>query len=68
MQKNRMKKRPIRREITFFAKVSKMAIFGKVAKGGPRENFQKWPIFWSNFGRLKKIGNTSRPDSLISMD
>ena len=45
MQKNRMKKRPIRGEITFFAKVSKMAIFRKVAKGGPRENFQKWPIF-----------------------
>ena len=31
-----------------------MAFFGKMAKGGPKENFQKWPIFWSNFGRLKK--------------
>ena len=41
-------KRPIRREITFFLKVLKMA------KGGPNENFQKWPIFWSNFARLKK--------------
>ena len=38
-------KRPIRGEITFFAKVSKMAIFRKVAKGGPREIFQKSPIF-----------------------
>ena len=37
-----------------------MAIFGKIAKGGPKENFQKWPIFWSKFGKLKKIGNTSR--------
>ena len=41
-------------EITLFLKVSKMAIFRKVAKGGPKENFQKSPIFWSNFGRLKK--------------
>ena len=48
------KKRSIRGEITFFAKVSKMAISGKVANGGPRENVQKWPTFWSNFGRLKK--------------
>ena len=31
-----------------------MAIFREVAKGGPKENFQKSPIFWSNFGRLKK--------------
>ena len=46
-------KRAIRGEITFFGKVSKMAIFGKVAKGGPRKNFQKWPIFYSNFGTLK---------------
>ena len=47
-------KRPIRGEITFFEKVSKSAFFGQVAKGGQKENFQKWPIFWSNFGRLKK--------------
>ena len=47
-------KRHIRREITLFLKVSKMAIFRKVAKGGPKENFQKSPIFWSNFGKLKK--------------
>ena len=47
-------KRPIRREITLFLKVSKMAIFRIVAYGGIKENFQKWPIFWSNFGRLKK--------------
>ena len=48
-----MKKDPIRREITFFLKVLKMAIFRQMAKGGPKENFQKWPIFWSNFGSLK---------------
>ena len=47
-------KRPIRREITLFLKVSKMAIFGQIAKGGPKENFKKSPIFWSNFGKLKK--------------
>ena len=35
-------------------KVSKMAIFRQIAKGGPKENFQKSPIFWSNFGKLKK--------------
>ena len=34
-------KRPIRREITFYLKVSKMAIFRKMAKGGPKEIFQK---------------------------
>ena len=48
-----MKKRPIRREITLFLKVSKMAIFGQIAKGGPKENFQK-------LRKAKKIGNTSR--------
>ena len=37
-----------------------MAIFHKIAKGGPKENFQKSPIFWSNFGSSKKIGNTRR--------
>ena len=105
-------KRPIRREITFFLKVLKMAIFRKFSFGPPfailrkmaifntfRKNvisrliglfscgflhsanlglfsfrsilirllyvlfflffslpkfFQKWPIFWSNFARLKK--------------
>ena len=54
LSKKLHEKRPIRREITLFLKVSKMAIFRKVAKGGPKENFQKSPIFWSNFGRLKK--------------
>ena len=64
---------------TFFAifpKVSKTAVFCKMAKGGPRENVQKWPFF----GKLKQ---TSEPrffakwlknrkyksyHSLISMD
>ena len=49
-----MKKDRLDERITFFLKVLKMAIFRKMAKGGPKENFQKWPIFWSNFGRLKK--------------
>ena len=38
-------KTPIRREMTFFAKVSKNAVFCKMANGGPRENVEKWPIF-----------------------
>ena len=38
-------KTPIRRELTFFAKVSKTAVFCKMANGGPRENVEKWPIF-----------------------
>ena len=53
---------PIRREMTMFPKRSKTAVFCKIAKGGgggPRENFHKWPIFWANFGSLKKKGNTS---------
>ena len=36
---------PIRREMTFCAKESKSAVFCKMAKGGPRENVEKWPIF-----------------------
>ena len=38
-------KRAIRREIANSVKELKMAIFRKTAKGGPREIFQKWPIF-----------------------
>ena len=38
-------KRAIRREIAISEKVSKMAIFRKTAKMGPREIIQKWPIF-----------------------
>ena len=38
-------KTPIRREMTFFAKVSKTTVFWKMPKGGPRENVQKWAIF-----------------------
>ena len=38
-------KRPIRRAIANSVKALKMAIFRKTAKGGPREIFQKWPIF-----------------------
>ena len=47
-------KTPSRREITFFPKVSKAAVFGKIAKERRRENFKKWPIFWAKFRRLKK--------------
>ena len=38
-------KRPIRRAIANSVKALKMAIFRKTAKRGPREIFQKWPIF-----------------------
>ena len=40
--------------ITIFLKVSRRAVFCKIAKGEQRENFQNWPIFWVKFGRLKK--------------
>ena len=53
-------KRPIKEEIPFFAKVSKMAIFGKVAKGGPRGKFSKMADFLVELRKAKKIGNTSR--------
>ena len=46
--------------MTFFAKVPKMAIFGKTAKGGPREIFQKMADFLVELRKAKKIGNTSR--------
>jgi len=41
----------IRRETAIYPIVSKLAVFGKVAKGG--KNLQKCPIFWANFGRLE---------------
>ena len=53
-------KRPIRREITFFAKVSKMATFGKVAKGGTKGKCSKITDFLVEIRKAKKIGNTSR--------
>ena len=52
-------KRAIRGEITFSAKVSNMAIFGKIAKGGPREIFKNGR-FLVEIRKAKKIGNTSR--------
>ena len=54
LYKTQHEKGPVRREITLFLKVSKMAIFGQIAKGRPKENFQKSPIFWLKFGKLKK--------------
>ena len=38
-------KRDIRREKAFSEKVSKIPIFCKTAERGPKEIFQKWPIF-----------------------
>ena len=43
--KKPQEKRAIRREIAISLKMSKMAIFRKTAKRGPREIFQKWPTF-----------------------
>ena len=61
------KKRHIRREIASFSVGWKTAIFRKKAKGGLEENFQKWPIFWADFGRLKNKKYKSHI-TLISMD
>ena len=59
--------RAIRREIAISVKVSKMAIFRKTAKRGPREIFQKWPIFRQTLQGQKN--RKYKPyDSLISMD
>ena len=60
-------KRAIRREIAISVKVSKMAIFRKTAKRGPREIFQKWPIFRQTLQGQKNRKNKPY-DSLISMD
>ena len=53
-------KRPIRREITLFLKVSKTAIFGQNSKGGTKGKFSKIADFLVELGKAKKIGNTSR--------
>ena len=45
---------------TFSEKSIENNHFSQNSKGGPKENFQKSPIFWSNFRKAKKIGNTSR--------
>ena len=47
-------KRANRREIAISVKVSKMVIFRKTAKRGPRKIIQNWAIFQANFGRQKK--------------
>ena len=44
-----------------------MAIFCKTAKGGPREIFQKWPIFRQTLQGQKNRKNKPY-DSLIIMD
>ena len=43
--KKPQEKRAIRGEKAISLKMSKMAIFRKTAKRGPREIFQKWPTF-----------------------
>ena len=45
---------PMIGDTTIFLKVSRRAVFCKIAKGGQWENFQKCLIFWVNFGKLKK--------------
>ena len=52
--KKQHEKTPSRREITFFPKVCKTAVFGKIAKGGPRENFQKMADFLGKLRKAKK--------------
>ena len=47
-------KRAIRGEITFSAKVSKMAIFGKIAKGGTKGKFSKMADFLVELRKAKK--------------
>ena len=60
-------KRAIRRKIANSVKVLKMAIFSKTAKGGPKEIFEKWPIFKAKFAGQKS--RKYKPyNSLISMD
>ena len=51
-------KRAIRREIAISVKVSKMAIFRKTAKGGPREIFKNGRFFRQTL-QGQKIGNTN---------
>ena len=53
-------KRPIRREITLFLKVLKMAIFGQNSKGRTKGKFSKIADFLVEIRKAKKIGNTSR--------
>ena len=60
-------KRAIRREIAISVKVSKMAIFRKTAKRGPREIFQNGRFFRQTLQGQKN--RKYKPyDSLISMD
>ena len=51
MQKNRIKKRSIRRQIASFSIVSKMAIFSQNGKGGTIGKFSKMADF---LGKLRK--------------
>ena len=44
-KKQNKRKTPIKREITIFADVSKVAIFRQIAKMGPLQNFKQWLNF-----------------------
>ena len=37
-----------------FSKSVENGHFSQNSKGAPKENFEKWPIFCFNFGRLEK--------------
>ena len=53
-------KTPIRREMAFFAKVSKTAVFLQNGKVGTKAKCSKMADFLSKLWKAKKIGNTSR--------
>ena len=59
-----LEKKPIAGEMTFFPKVSKVAIFALLAKGGPRENGRLLP----SASQAPKHHQLKSPLSLISMD
>ena len=48
-----MKKHRDRRN-NYFSKSVENRGFLQNSQGGRKRNFQKWPIFWANFGRLEK--------------
>ena len=55
-----MKKDLLDEKKTLFLKVSKMAIFHKIANGGTKGKFSKIADFLVELRKAKKIGNTSR--------
>ena len=59
LSKKPHEKTPTRREITFLPKVSKTAVFGKIAKRGTKRKFSKVADCLSKLQKANKIGNTS---------